>query len=171
MRPLGFDFAERRGPGWAGWLLLAVGVVFAADLARTYVPLRGEVGRVEARLARSDERAAAPRETARREASPEEFAEARAVVARFAAPWPALFAALEAVRIDGVALLAIEPDPASGNVLITGEARDYLAVLTYVARLETQPALGRVHLSRHEVRESEPRRPVAFTVSARWRRP
>jgi hypothetical protein len=166
MRPLDFDFAERRAPGWAGWVLLAAGVVFAADLARSYLPLRDEIPRIEARLAKSNE----PKGLERHPVSAEEFAEARSVVARFAAPWPTLFAAIESVRIDDVALLAIEPDPASGHVLISGEGKDYLAVLTYVARLEAQPGLSRVHLSRHEVREAEPRRPVSFSVSARWRR-
>jgi hypothetical protein len=166
MRPLDFDFAERRGPGRAGWLLLALGVLFVLDLARTYLPLRGEVARVEARLARSD-RGVSRQETA----SPEELASARAVIRRFAAPWPALFHAIETVRLDGVGLLAVEPDPASGQVLISGEARDYLTALTYVAQLETQPGLRRVHLARHEVRDGEPRRPVAFSVSARWGNP
>jgi hypothetical protein len=170
MRPLDFDFAERRGPGLAGWLVLAAALLFAADLARSYLPLRDEIARIEGRVAKS----APGQRAARAEAgsvNPEEFSAARAVVGRFSAPWPALFDAIEAVRMDEIALLAIEPDAASGQVLISGEGRSYVAVLTYVSRLEAQPGLTRVHLARHEVRETEPRRPVAFSVAARWRQP
>jgi hypothetical protein len=165
---LDFEFVERRGAGWIGWALLVIGALFVADLARTYFTLRNEVPRIEARLT-AENRTLPSEKPARNAATAEELTEARAVVARFAAPWPALFAAIEASRIDEVSLLTIEPEASSGHVVITGEARNYLAVLTYVARLEAQAGLGRVHLARHEVRETEPRRPVAFSISARWR--
>jgi len=169
MRPLDFEFAApRRAAGWAGWLLLALAALFVADLGRSYVAVESDIARLETRIARTAP-AADTRESVRA-ASPEEFAQARAVLRRFATPWPALFDAVEAVQLDAISLLAIEPDANTGQVTISGEARSYLAVLTYVARLQEQPGLHRVHLARHDVRESEPRRPVAFAVSAQWRR-
>ena len=170
MRRLRFDFAVQRRPrAWAGWLLLALGAAFVAHLGREYRALETEVARMQARLPFVDEPAikALP---PRRPASAEEFVAARAVVARFAAPWPMLFAAIESVQIDGVSLLSIEPEAATGQVLITGEAKDYLAVLTYVAHLAANPGFARVHLSRYEIRDAQPRRPIAFSVLAQWRR-
>jgi hypothetical protein len=170
MRPLPFDFAvQRRTRGWVGWLLLAFGAAFVADLGRQYLSLQAEVARMEARFPHIDEpvgKAVSPR----RPASAEEFAAARAVVARFAAPWPTLFAAIESVQVDNVSLLSIEPDVGSGQVSITGEAKDYLALLTYVAQLGAHPGFTRVYVARHEIRDSQQRRPIAFSVLAQWRR-
>jgi hypothetical protein len=170
MRRLGFDFAvQRKAHGWAGWLLLAFAAIFVADLGRQYLSLQTELERMEARLPRLDEPEAKVL-FGQRPPSIEELAAARAVVARFAAPWPSLFSAIESVKVDDVALLSIEPDAGSGQVLITGEAKDYLALLTYVAHLGAHPGFTRVHLSRYEVRDSQPRRPIAFSVLAQWRR-
>jgi hypothetical protein len=171
MRAPGFDFAvRRRNSSWAGWLLLTLSVVFLADLARNYLSLQAEIARMEARFARVD---AAPGKSVpgARALRGEEFAGARAVVARFATPWPTLFSAIESVQVDEVSLLSIEPDPNTGLVVIAGEGRDYLAVLTYVARLSAHPAFTRVHLSRHEARDGDARRPVSFSLAARWRKP
>ena len=169
MRHLNFDFAVQRKPrGWIGWVLLAFGAVFVGDLGRQYLALQADVARME-------EQAPYPVEPTgkapfRSAVSSEEFAAARAVVARFAAPWPTLFAAIESVQVENVTLLSIEPDATTGQVLITGEAKDYLALLTYVAQLGAHPGFTRVHLSRYETRDSQSRRPIAFSVLAQWRR-
>ncbi len=170
MRRLTFNFAvQRHGRAWAGWLVLALGMGFVGELTREYLSLQEEVARMEARLPYVDEPVGKPL-VARRIGSAEEFAAARAVVTRFAAPWRTLFSAMESVQVEGVSLLSIEPDGATGQVLITGEAKDYLAVLTYVAQLGAQPGFTKVHLSRHEFRDAQPRRPVMFSVLAQWRR-
>jgi hypothetical protein len=169
MRRLSFDFAvQRRTRKWAGWLLLAFGALFVGDLGRQYLALQAEVARME-QLPYVDE-STGKALTVRNAANPEEFAAARAVVARFAAPWPTLFAAIESVQVENVTLLSIEPDASTGQVLIAGEAKDYLALLTYVAQLGAHPGFTRVHLSRYETRESQSRRPIAFSVLAQWRR-
>jgi hypothetical protein len=171
MRPLDFEFARpRRAVRRAGWALLALAALFSADLGRSYLAARDDVAGLEAGLARGREAAARSPAPPAHAGSAEEIAAARMVIARFATPWPALFDALEAVQLDDVSLLAIEPDAATGSVLISGEARTYLALLTYVARLRDQPGLARVYVARHEVRDTEPRRPLAFSVAARWRR-
>jgi len=169
MRRLRFDFAvQRKARGLAGWLLLAFGAISVGDLARQYLPLLAEVERME-QLPYVDE-PAGKASSVRNAANPEEFAAARAVVARFAAPWPTLFAAIESVQLENVSLLSIEPDALTGQVLITGEAKDYLALLTYVAQLGAHPGFARVHLSRYETKDVQSRRPIAFSVLAQWRR-
>jgi len=50
-------------------------------------------------------------------------------------PWDSLFRELEGAADESVALLAIQPDPASRQVRIAGEARRLDAVLNYIERL------------------------------------
>ena len=100
--------------------------------------------------------------------SNEELALARDTVERLGLPWTKLFAALEAAANDQVALLAIEPDTKNGTVKITGDSKDYLAALGYVLNLSQADALSNVQLVRHEVKQNDPQRPVAFSISAAW---
>jgi hypothetical protein len=100
--------------------------------------------------------------------SSEELAAAAETVRRISLSWDGLFAALEAAASDKVALLAIEPDPKTQTVLISGEGKDYAAALAYVAELRRAGALSRVHLVRHEQRRDDPHKSIAFSVAASW---
>jgi hypothetical protein len=97
------------------------------------------------------------------------LAAARDTARRLALPWPGLFGAIESAASDDVALLAIEPDPRAGKVTLSGDSKDYLAALTYVLNLSRSAALSGVQLVRHEVKQNDPRHPVAFAVSAAWK--
>jgi hypothetical protein len=163
--------AHRR-PARASWVLLAAALAFAADVGVSFVSARSETATKAERLARlsdslraSDANAGAPR----RAPPPEEYAAARDTIARLSMPWSNIFRALESARSENVALLAIEPDAASGALSITGEATSYPAALTYVAWLSHEKTLRDVRLAKHEIRQGEPRRPVSFTVSALWK--
>lgn len=165
MSALELDFLRRRRPRWAGFVLLAAAVAFAADVGLTYRQLHADVVRMESRLAIAP--AAAPAASLR---APEagEIAFARETARQLSIPWERLFAALEAAHSERIVLVSIEPDAQAGTVSVAGEARDYLAALTYVANLGEQQTLRRVHLVRHETMRGGPRG-VAFTVSASWR--
>lgn len=148
-------------------VLAGIALAFACDVGIGYVSLRAEVAQKEARLAKAPayvQDAPAPA----RAVSPEEFAFARDTIRRVATPWQRLFGALEAAQTERVALLSIEPDSEGRTVSVTGEAKDYLATLTYVGHLNQESALKRVHLVRHEARDGS-ERPVLFTVSAAWK--
>jgi hypothetical protein len=168
MRPLELDLLQaRRRPGWASYVLFALAVAFAIDLGVSYRSGLEEVARKESLLAMREARAG---ESSGKTAAtrPEELQFARDTVRRIAMPWAALFGALEAASSERIALLAIEPDAENGTVSLTGEARDYGAVLTYVAQLSDQRSLRKVHLVRHEAKPNDPQKAVAFTVSAVW---
>lgn len=170
MRPLELDFLRARRPSRVVQaVLLAIAAAFAADVAWQHMQTRIEVESLRMRLA---QRPAPERQgllkVAAQPVSEEEFGFARDTIRRLSMPWDTLFVALETARIDSVALLSIEPDPAARTVLLQAEAKDYLAALSYVANLREQPALRSVHLVRHETRQNEPRRPVQFSVSASW---
>ncbi len=83
-------------------------------------------------------------------------------------PWNALFNAVETVEVEQVALLALEPDPKTGMVSLSGEARDLPGLLTYVARLGQVKTLHDVYLQRHEIRQDDPKHTVVFLITARW---
>jgi hypothetical protein len=90
------------------------------------------------------------------------------VLAQLNLPWDALFRELEAAAVDGVSLLAIQPEPGAAQVRIGGEARTYDAALAYVARLESSERFANVFLLSHEVRTGAPQRPVVFSLVADW---
>lgn len=166
MRRLDLDFLRTRpAAAWAGWVLLAASAAFALDLGRTYYEVRASVARSEARLAQGGP---AARVAQAREASPEDMAAARETIRRLATPWSGLFAALESTPTDGVALLTVAPDPQGASVLISGEARDYGALVRYVAALRSAPPLARAYLARHETQRARSRYPLAFSIRAPW---
>jgi len=168
MRALELDYL--RSPGHLRrprHILAAVALVFALDAGWQHYSLKENIALRTERLAQTG---AAPLERQpARLASPEEYVFARDTIGRLATPWDRLFQALEAAQTEQIALLAIEPDAEHRTVTISGEAKDYLAALTYVASLSAQKALRRVHLTRHETQRGSSARPLAFTISAAWR--
>lgn len=164
MRALEINFAGYgRRALWAPRVLLAVALVLALDVGLTYRNLARSIAEAQARLAQAEPRAAPARKV-----SPEELAAARETFDRLALPWDGLFAALESAANDEIALLGIEPDPKAGKVLISGDSKDYPAVLAFVLNLARTGGLGQVELVRHEVKPNDPQRAVAFSVSAAW---
>ena len=147
--------------------LAAFALLLALDASVHFTKLGKDIAARETQLARMLQ-TARPLPAASGFSS-EEAGYARETLRRLATPWEPLFQALEAAKTEHVSLLAIEPNVEGRSVTITAEAKDYLAALTFVARLNDEPALKRVHLLRHEVRRNPSARRVAFTVSASWR--
>jgi Tfp pilus assembly protein PilN len=163
MQRIEIDFVrQRRSSPWAGRLLFVVALAVAADTGNTYFRLSESLGGGAAAVAATQPRIGARRVPA------EEVAAAREAVERLSMPWGRLFGALEQAASPQVALLAIEPDPRTGVVTISGEGKDYLAALTYVLNLRQAESLSNVQLVRHEQGDGDPRKPVAFSVSASW---
>ncbi len=169
---LDFQRSQRPLP-WQGWSVLLLALAVAAGLAWQLRELSGQVDGEESRLARLEARqkrlagslasGKAGAETRR------EVGQANDVLRQLTLPWHRLFEALEASSDDSVVLLAVEPDPARQRVLVGGEAKDYAAVLAYLARLDTQPVFGRVQLQSHQIQTQDRDRPVRFTALADWR--
>ena len=157
-------------PARISWLLLAIALAFAADVASSYIKTRMEIEARTAKLARLSGALPAREAAASTGAlSKEEFGAAQDTILRLSMPWDNVFRALEAARSDDVALLSIEPDAGSGSLSITGEARSYPAALTYVAWLAHEKTLKNVRLARHEIDRNDARQRVSFTISADWK--
>jgi Tfp pilus assembly protein PilN len=163
MQKLDLDFCRTRpGSPWLGRLLLAVAAFCVVDAGLSYQSAKQALKENEARLAKRAPASRAPK------ASPQEIAAARETVQRLSLPWDELFMALESAASERVALAAIEPDVRSGTVKISGDGKDYLAALSYVANLSRTEGLEAVQLVRHEHKANDPNGPVSFAVSAAW---
>lgn len=177
MRALHLDFerpAGQRRP-W-GTILLAIGALLATWVVLEYGDASEELARWEEKL--SDTRRLAKRslpsfalEEAPTAALAQELKDANVVLDRLALPWDGLFADIEAAVVPDVALLGVQPDTRGRLVNVEGEARDLKALLTFLARLEGAPGLVDAHLTRHEIRQNDPNRPLAFTIQAKWTPP
>ena len=68
-----------------------------------------------------------------------------------------------------VSLLTLEPDPASGLVKLTAEARSLNAMVGYQKYLENQAGVESAVVTKHEVQLDTPQAPVRFVIEARMR--
>jgi len=168
MRALSLDF-ERNAPGARlGYGLIASGGLMAAVVLGTQLLVYQEIGRYgEIAPAAVGVRGESP--LPRGVASEAEaVAGARAVVAHLTGPWETLFKTLEAIDSPDVALLALTPDMQAHKIRIYAEARSFTAMLSYYSALEQTRAFGEVALVDHEIQQSDPQRPVRFSMTAAW---
>jgi hypothetical protein len=173
MRPISIDFSRgSEAPSVAGAMLLRLGLVAAVVSAACYVGVSGEIDRLEARAenGRPARKLPAPLPESPRDSAElqQEIRIANQVVQQMTLPWDRLFRELEASGSKEVALLAVQPDPASRLVRISGEAKNFKAMLDYSRRLGRTDVLREVVLLGHEVKSQDPQRPVAFSLMARW---
>lgn len=99
----------------------------------------------------------------------QEVDSANDVLRRLGIPWEAMFQAVEFSDGSTVTLLAMEPDIAKREVKISGETRNYQALMAYVTRLQAQAVFGSVNLQSHHVQLNDRQKPVRFSLFATWR--
>jgi hypothetical protein len=169
---LRLDFAHRDGTAAsAGVGLLACGV-FAAVLVLGYQhSLAEQVRATEQRL--DDLRGQRQRGPSRSSSAPVELdvvevERANRIVDEIAVPWERLFNGLERAAHPKVALLAVQPEVKQRRVSVSGEARDFVAIVEYLERLVRDGQFRDVYLTDHALKKDHPERPVAFTVSMEW---
>jgi hypothetical protein len=171
MRPLSLDYV-RRPISWPAWMLLVAAVAVAAGMGRAYFSAKKELQALEAVRDGALSRAST-KLVDRRVVYPlslkENLVYANGVVLSLALPWDMLFRTVEGTGSVPVALLAVQPDAQKRQVKISGEAKDYAALLTYIARLDESGTLRNVHLLSHQRKQDDPQHPLLFTVAASWR--
>lgn len=104
----------------------------------------------------------------RSQIKPDQIMAIRSSVYEIFIPWNDLFDALEDSNIKNVVLLGLQPDSNKRQVVITGEANNYLSVIAYVDQLARQPVFSEVYLKKHAVKETDIDKPVSFSIFARW---
>lgn len=160
---LRIDFAPRSPrPAWMALLLLGVGIGFAAYSARCYLDAQAQQAALESRIA------AAATSGHVAAAGGSESSYAREVLGRVAVPWHELFAALGRTQTDTTSLLSMEPDGVTRALKLTGEAKDFAALLAYVGALEREPFFQRIELLRHETVRHAGYGAVSFELALEW---
>ncbi len=170
MRALALDFlrAPRRTP-WVGILLLIAGALTLGQVANHERALASQIELADARLeilAKGSK--TKPAQPADAEAQQQEIRRANEILQQLAMPWSALFMAIETSNDKEIALLSIQPDAGKRVLRLAGEAKNFDALLAYIARLEQSPMLNQVYLSSHELRLQDAEKPVRFAVVANW---
>jgi Tfp pilus assembly protein PilN len=174
MRPLMLDFQPRRRSSPLGWSLLAGGVVLALTCIVIQQQVSGEAEQQQGhlqttqRVLTGDTGSKVSLTPAETREQAQNLAEMRKVSQQLRRPWERLFATLEAMPRDNIALLTLTPDARKGQVRISAEARDLDAMLDFHRRLEASDELSDVSLLSHEIVANVPEHPVQFNLSATW---
>jgi hypothetical protein len=103
--------------------------------------------------------------TTSKDAQNAEMVAVQAAMDELALPWEALLQGLEAMGLDEIRLLSIEPAPRQRKLRIMAEASRAGAMLEYVHALEQLPMLKGVVLQRQEKGDNERQ---VFSVEAVW---
>lgn len=171
-----FAWRRLRWPG--GLLLLGLSALVAVE----YSTLIEQQSQVQTLVARQQQLAALStnkvnptpalnqaevRQPAVKLSQPEQKA-AEKIVQQLNVRWFDLLQALESQQVAEIALLQLLPDANRGQFVLSGEAKNYQALLKYVSHLQALPALNQVHLQKHQVNESHPQRPVSFEIQGGW---
>ncbi|MGE5522267.1 MAG: PilN domain-containing protein [Rhodospirillaceae bacterium] len=167
---LQMDFQQRSAGGKPrlGWLVLALGMLLLGGAYAQYSEVEESLAAARARVAqhRESKRVAG---AAARTGETDPTVKAIGVVRdQLAAPWGPLFVEVESAANDDVALLSLHADTSAHTIRVSGEARNFGALMAYVRRLEASPVFADVRLAGHEVRQQDPRRPVAFSLTGAW---
>ncbi|BCF93027.1 MULTISPECIES: PilN domain-containing protein [Paraburkholderia] len=93
-----------------------------------------------------------------------------AVVGRLNLPWHQVFHAVESATPASIALLELTPDAKQHAIKGVAEAKSSDEMLDYIARLGGQAFFRSVVLTRHEVNDKDPNKPLRFQFVAEWER-
>jgi hypothetical protein len=164
---LDLDLRPTRPASRAGWIVLGLALVALLDLGATLRQMDGELTAAQRGGAARGRAATGLAQGGK--AGAEALGEADRIARSLTLPWDTLFRSVEEATDDRVALLALQPDPQKRELTISGEAKDYAAILAFVERLDGREALRDVHLVKHEIREDDPQRPTYFNIVASWK--
>ena len=181
MKRLRIDFAapglarelQRAGPGT--WLLVALAAFLCASAATLGWRLLEQQRRFAVELNDAQLRANVPRVVAVAAPLPhiseQQAGAVNDAVMQLNLPWRALHDVIADATPASIALLALEPDARKQTLKITAEAKNPDDMVAYVAALGQQELFANVGLTRHEISEQDPNRPLRFQVEAQWKAP
>ncbi len=155
----------------AGWMLLVAGLALLGEMGISYDRLHGDLAAMNKEARSSRLRLDAPRREGARHYTDQDFQAAEQIRGRLSVNWERLFADLESVKNNNVAILSFEPDLQTGLLRLSGEGKDFPSLLTLVAQLRTRKSFSEVFLQQHEEKRDDPQHPVSFVISLRWGKP
>lgn len=173
MRALSLDYRQRKIGHRAGIALLVLvlagigGLIYYyREISNEAIHLENLISRIERKLRPSQ--MAVPVTAAEAQQRAMEVKNANDLLLRLSLPWDQLFESLEAANTDNVALLGVDPDSKKGLIKISGEAKDFDAMLGYIRALQASKFFSEVYLQQHQVQEKDPDKPIHFTLDASW---
>lgn len=154
------------------WLIGVIGVTFCAtaistafDLLQQQRAAQMDLQQIQSNLAKR----VAQKPTAKKLAIQE--AQAGAVnnaVAQLNLPWRDVLDAMENATPPTIALLALEPNAKKHLVKGVAEAKSSDGMISYIEQLKQQTFFDTVILTRHEINEQDPNKPIRFQFEAQW---
>jgi Tfp pilus assembly protein PilN len=174
MTTLRLDYQQSTPFPWAGLVLLALVTIALILTGNYYLNLSDSASSWEAKLSRLKDKGAlrgsAQRNTELGAAElAQEINNANEVLRQMSVPWESFFQAIESSGGTKVTLLALDPDIEKRQVKISGEAKNYNSLTSYIVELEKQPVFASVYLQNHHVQLQDPDKPVRFILLATWR--
>jgi len=173
-QPLLIEFSrpQRRphGPGLAalgiGVTLLVLAMMQSDIQASRIASLQSELAGLGVDIAarRQRENRPAPRAAD----IDDRVAKANRIVRLLSPPWEDVFVTVEALNGKDIAVLSLEPEPASAQVRIGAEARNTPAMFQYLERMRNSGRLTPVVLQSHQIMTEDPHKPVRFGFTASW---
>lgn len=157
---------------WVGALTLLIGIAVFMVTYQSYVDLNARQTIVNEQLQTFEQTTQkvkkATTTVTRSQIKPDQLNAIKLSVHEIFIPWDGLFNALEDSSINHVVLLGLQPDSKKKQVIIAGEANNYLSVIAYIDQLAKQPVFTEVYLKKHAVKETDADKPVSFSIFARW---
>ena len=154
------------------WVLGAVGLALCVAAAVLGARMLARQKADDALLDAARARASVPVVVALANAAPrisqQQAGAVNAAVMQLNLPWRALQDAIGAATPPTIAMLALEPDARKRSMKITAEAKSSDAMIAYVEKLKEQELFAGVTLTRHEINEQDPARPIRFQIDAEW---
>jgi hypothetical protein len=171
--PLRIDFSRNAQKAKSGSVLLVTGALAFSISVAWLVSITQELEKVQTQVRDITQllrRSPAKIEAARRDDREiqKEVSVANLVIQQLSIPWDLLFSDVESAASSDVALLSVQPDAANRLVRINGEAKEFMAIIGFIRRLEDADNLGNIVLQGHEVKTQDPLRPVVFSITAAW---
>lgn len=103
--------------------------------------------------------------------APDQAAAVNAAVLQLNLPWRELTDAVAAATPPTVALLTLEPDARKQVLRVSAETKTSDDMIAYLEQIKQQAFFSSVLLTRHEVMELDPNKPIRFQFEAVWSRP
>ena len=161
--------------GTGAWLLAAIALLLCLACAAVGWRLLAQQRANSAQLAAATTRAKAPVVVKLAAGQPNisevQASAVNAAILQLNLPWRALHDAIRAATPSSIAMLALEPDARKRSMKITAEAKSSDAMIAYVEELKKQELFTDVVLTRHEINEQDPNRPIRFQIEAEWSAP
>jgi hypothetical protein len=177
MKRLDINFVQRGASDWrrsitpTGTLALLAALILSVHVSREHLAAQAQVQNLQERIAPRQRPNQSARINSRSNPVPErEIKQALSVRDRLVVPWDTLFGSLEGFQNDDIILLNLEPSAVNGEVRLSGEARNFPALLTYLDELNASRGLRDSVLVTHELRDDQPEQPIRFEIVSRWRR-